>query len=414
MLDPGCARSALQYRLDRLPGARAKAALCGKQAADGEAAWCPPGYSPPPEAAAFPWESAYTGSETQMSRGKLGPWGEYEQHITGDIALAARQYWYATGDEQWLREVGFPLANASASFYAARLTPAANNGTGYDILQVMGPDEFAWPVDNSAYTNAVAAIALSFAAEAAAVLGLSVPAEFAAKAAAINIEIDDAVPTRPDLKGGYHPEYRGFPKNPARPTVKQADTIMLEYPLGVAMSPTVLANDLSFYDGITSQTGPAMTWSMFAIGWFNVGNYTASQRHFLHGYANVQAPFRVWTETPGGGTVNFITGAGGFLQSVLFGTSGMRIGKAELTFKPPPPRATGTNATAFTVHSLHFRGSRLRQQVAEVTATYELLGADADAVPLCIACEGAGAAQPLVAGKPLSFARGSVCTVKGQ
>ena len=103
---------------------------------------------------------------------------------------------------------------------------------------------------------------------------------------------------------------------------------MLEYPLGVQMDPRVLANDLSFYDGITSQTGPAMTWSMFAIGWFNVGNFTASQGHFRHGYANVQAPFRVWTETPQGGAVNFITGAGGFLQSVLFGTSGMRLGKA--------------------------------------------------------------------------------------
>ena len=67
--------------------------------------------------------------------------------------------------------MGFPLANASASFYAARLTPAAGNGTGYDILQVMGPDEFAYPVDNSAYTNAVAAIALRFAVEAAGVIG---------------------------------------------------------------------------------------------------------------------------------------------------------------------------------------------------------------------------------------------------
>jgi trehalose/maltose hydrolase-like predicted phosphorylase len=30
-------------------------------------------------------------------------------------------------------------------------------------------------------------------------------------------------------------------------------------------------------------------------------------------------------ETPTGGAVNFITGAGGFLQAVLFGFSGMRL-----------------------------------------------------------------------------------------
>ena len=37
---------------------------------------------------------------------------------------------------------------------------------------------------------------------------------------------------RPDLEGGYHPEYQGFPKNPTKPVVKQADTILLSYPLG--------------------------------------------------------------------------------------------------------------------------------------------------------------------------------------
>jgi hypothetical protein len=48
--------------------------------------------------------------------------------------------------------------------------------------------------------------------------------------------------------------------------------------------------------------------------------------HFQRGWSTVQTPFRVWTEViNGGGTINFITGAGGFLQSVIFGTSGMRI-----------------------------------------------------------------------------------------
>ena len=69
------------------------------------------------------------------------------------------------------------------------------------------------------------------------------------------------------MQGGYHPEYKGFPKNPTHPKVKQAATIMLSYPLGVEMNQTVLANDLSFYDGITDPDGPAMTWAMFAIGW---------------------------------------------------------------------------------------------------------------------------------------------------
>ena len=46
------------------------------------------------------------------------------------------------------------------------------------------------------------------------------------------------------------------------PQVKQADTILLSYPLGVEMPATLLANDLAFYDPITDPNGPAMTWSM--------------------------------------------------------------------------------------------------------------------------------------------------------
>jgi hypothetical protein len=410
MLDPGCAASALQYRFDRLGTARAKAAACGEP----NESYCQPGYAArvAPEATMFPWESAALGVEAQFGGGKIGHWGVYEQHISGDIALAVRQYWYTTGDRRWLRDVGFPIANGTASFYAARVEPAAGNassGAAFVIKGAMGPDEYAYPVDDSAYTNAVAAIALSFAAEAAAELGHA-PApcydDFRRKAAGLVILVDDAVPTRPDLVGGYHPEYRGFPKDLQNPTVKQADTIMLAYPLGVAMDARVLANDLSFYNGITDPNGPAMTWAMFAIGWFNVGNFTASQPLFRRGFANVQPPFDVWTETPGGGTVNFITGAGGFLQSVIFGTSGMRIARGALNFDPPPPSATGTNATKITVHSFHYLGNRLRQEVTADAVTYELLGGgDGSAQALALDCRFSTSKQPLEVGKPLTGPR---------
>lgn len=178
----------------------------------------------------------------------------------------------------------------------------------------------------------------------------------------------------------------------------------------------MLSNDLTFYNDITDQNGPAMTWSLFAIGWFNVGNFTASQPQFQRGFANVQPPFDVWTETPGGGTVNFITGAGGFLQSVIFGTSGMRITHGALTFNPPPPSATGTSAVKLTVHSFHYLGNRLRQEVTADHVTFELLAGsdngdsgDSGAQPLALSCA-AGSAEQLTVGKPLTFARGK-CSI---
>ena len=59
-----------------------------------------------------------------MTHGKCGPWCKYEQHVSGDIGFAVRQYWYNTGDAQWLREIGWPLVKGIASFYAARVEPA--------------------------------------------------------------------------------------------------------------------------------------------------------------------------------------------------------------------------------------------------------------------------------------------------
>ena len=382
MLDPPSAESALEYRFNRMDHAHSKAIEAGT---DNHASSGGQGQlSLSSDALMFPWESCLTGTEVQNSNGKIGPWGEYEQHISGDIALAARQYFYASGDKDWLSSRGFPLVKGIADFYAKRAVVSNVSGR-YDsefggwrgrdrsgeivpeksshasilahaaprlpcslppptplVNLVMGPDEYAWPVNNSAYTNAVAAIALDFATEAAGVLWQQADPLWSTVASGLkNLLVNETVPNRPDLQGGYHPEYAGFPKDPSNPKVKQADTVMLSFPLGVDMDPKVLSNDLDFYDDVTDPNGPAMTWAIFAIGWINVGNFTRSQPHFTRQLDNIKGPFRVWQETPNGGTTNFITGAGGFIQSVLFGTSGMRIKQDGLYFTPPPPNASG-------------------------------------------------------------------------
>ena len=52
-----------------------------------------------------------------------------------------------------------------------------------------------------------------------------------------------------------------------------------------------------------------------------------------------------------------------------------------------PRRATGTGATKLTVHSFHYLGSRLRQEVTSDATTYELL--EAGPTPLSLSCGGA-------------------------
>ena len=66
----------------------------------------------------------------------------------------------------------------------------------------------------------------------------------------------------------YHEEFEGFDSklNSGELTkVKQADVVLLNYPLLWKMPEDVLINDLNLYEDITDEYGPAMTWSIFAI-----------------------------------------------------------------------------------------------------------------------------------------------------
>jgi hypothetical protein len=185
-LDPPSAASALQYRFDRRNGAAQKAVDCGSK----NHAYCPPSYKNTTPALMFPWESAFTGYETQFGGGRIGPWGEFEQHISGDISFAARQYFYATQDASWLKEVGYPLIAGIASFYAARIEAREGETGLFDFNQVMGPDEYNYPVNNSHYTNAVAMLAIRAAIEFAPLVGATVPIDYAAKS--VGLQVDTA------------------------------------------------------------------------------------------------------------------------------------------------------------------------------------------------------------------------------
>ena len=263
----------------------------------------------------FPWESALTGSE--VCPGEI--YSDYEQHITGDIAFAVKQLWSASGDQQWLQNEAFPLIRATAEFWTSRAVYNVSK-KGYVIYDVMPPDEDAEVVNNSAYTNTIAKMNLEFAYE------VLPNASDSWRTIAENMYVPF------DVTNNYHPEYDGY----RGIEVKQADVILLGFPLMVNMSLDVRHSDLSFYEPRTNPRGPAMTKSMFAVGWLDVGDYARAEKSFKQSYVNAKAPFMVWTEgADGGGAVNFITGAGGFLQAVLFGYGGLRLhGNSQLQFNP--------------------------------------------------------------------------------
>ena len=114
--------------------------------------------------------------------------------------------------------------------------------------------------------------------------------------------------------------------------------------------------------------------------------------------ANIKPPFAVWTETPSGGTVTVkvITGAGGFMQSVVFGYGGLRLREGRLDTKVPPlPSGTDT----LTLNGVHYRGNKLRIAISATSVSVEVLETEAEATALHL-CDPSGLARPLLASNP--------------
>ncbi|WP_435129002.1 glycosyl hydrolase family 65 protein [Actinacidiphila sp. bgisy144] len=294
----------------------------------------------------------------------------FEDHLEGDIALAQWQYYQATGDTTWLKDYGYPVLKDVAAFWADRVTKAADGS--YHIDGVTGPDEYHEHVDDNATTNAGAVLALRDAAAAAAVLHQRPDPAWTAIADGI------AVPTDAD---GSHPEYAGYTDQ----TVKQADTVMLSYPLGYVTDASSAAADLDRYMPVTDVNGPAMTNSVESVVAAQIQqpgclDYTLFENSYQ---PYIKGPFRQFAETQGdvplqgGGTgpaFTFATGAGGFLQTFLYGFGGMRWTADGLTLAPtlPPQLASG-----ITLAGIQYRGSRLDVHIGAKTTTVTLVSGKA-------------------------------------
>ena len=201
----------------------------------------------------YPWESANSGVEQSP--------GNSETHIMGDISTAFRQYWAATQDTQWLEHTGFPVIKGIATFYASRVVQDAEVPSKWHIERSMGPDEYHDNVTDSSYGNAVASAALKGAHDLAAL----VPGEVAnATFLAIAAGLDATIPY--DAVLDYHPEFVGWNRSATPPhLIKQADTVMMYYPLNVKANASTKRNDMRYWASVTDPHGVAMTYGIHAI-----------------------------------------------------------------------------------------------------------------------------------------------------
>ncbi len=79
------------------------------------------------------------------------------------MALAAWQYWLATGDRQWLQQDCWQIVRDTADFWVSRVSYNPKQKR-YEISKVVAVNESLIGVNNDAWTNAIAKRNLELAA----------------------------------------------------------------------------------------------------------------------------------------------------------------------------------------------------------------------------------------------------------
>lgn len=295
-LQPSIARSFLEYRFERLEAAKQNAFSHGYKGA------------------MFPWESSDEGSEDTPVWALTGP---FQHHITGCVGWAFWKYYQVTKDKQWLRERGYPVLKEVADFWASRVE---RKGPGkYEINNVIGANEWQENIDNNAFTNGIAITVLRYATQAAKELGMVPNPDW--EHVAQNIPILKF----PDGTTKENATYKGE-------EIKQADVNLLAYPLDIISEKSQVEKDLHYYEPRMSPQGPAMGNAVLSTLYARLGKSDSAYEVFVKSYKpNEVPPFGVLAETAGGTNPYFATGAGGMLQSVIFGFGGLTISDQGIT-----------------------------------------------------------------------------------
>ena len=178
---PEVARALLTFRHKTLDGARGKARRLGYRGAF------------------YAWVSGASGEElcpdfffkdVLSGRPIRNHFNVWQIHVSPDIVYAVWQYWRATGDWGFVVEHGAEIAFEVARFLVSHAYFKEDKNR-YELIRLLGPDEYHENVDNNAFTNYQAAFALNTAAAIHERLAAESPDKLAALAAAIGLDDDE-------------------------------------------------------------------------------------------------------------------------------------------------------------------------------------------------------------------------------
>ncbi|MGH8253336.1 MAG: glycoside hydrolase family 65 protein [Steroidobacteraceae bacterium] len=339
LLHPERARSMVMFRDRTLAAARQRAVAHDFQGA------------------MYPWE-ADPGNGSEQTPHFAYVLGDREIHVNAAVAIAQWQYYLATRDRDWLRQHGWPVIRDIARFWTSRVHYDAQRNR-YEILHVTSVREEFSDIPNDTYTNLAAAKSLRIATQAARELGEPADARWT--------RIADLLYVPMDGHGEHHLDFD--------PSVLEKNASwngsslqMLVLPsLDVPMSMPLRQSDYRYAmrpPDAASTGGNSMGLAPASIFAATVGNSADADAWFEGNSSGgtIKPPFNVRTETSTNNTGYFLTAAGGLVQNLVFGFTGLRIGERDLIEAYPPILPEGWKS--LTLQNLAFQGQRFSIRVS--------------------------------------------------
>ncbi|OOG59061.1 glycoside hydrolase family 65 [Rhodanobacter sp. B05] len=297
----------------------------------------------------YPWEAD---PQTGVDNTPHFAYGVFREiHVNADIAIAQWQYYLASGDKAWLKQHGWPVIREIAEFWKSRVSWNAK-ADRYEIFHVTSPDEAYDDVPNDSFTNAAARKALEIADKAAAVVGATPDPKWAEIAAKMYIPFDEAQQRHLDFDASVPHD---------KITWMGSSLVWLMYPnLDLPMTPQVRRNDFAFQLQELKTHGDdpnEMMMVMLAVGEAELGDGKAAgdwiQRNLV-GF--LKPPFNVRTETVANNAGYILATSAGFVQSFVYGLSGLRIEDKGLIEAYPP--VLPPSWKSLSLRHVSFRGKR--------------------------------------------------------
>ncbi|HXR49299.1 MAG TPA: glycosyl hydrolase family 65 protein [Candidatus Limnocylindrales bacterium] len=350
----------MRYRIKTLDGARRKAKTEGA------------GY----RGAFYAWESQESGDDACTyfnigdpftKRDLRTHFRDKQVHISGDVAIAMWEYFKITGDDSLLLEGGAEVILECARFYYS-YAYFKKDKNRYEILDVIGPDEYHERVNNNAFTSMVAKATFEIANAAVNYLKQRYPGQF--KVLVKKMDIARELPLfveaagllyvpQPDEKTGVieqfdayyklkettiealkarmmHPhEYLGAGQGLAVPTkiIKQADVVMMLNLFTDRYSDKIKKANWEYYEPRTEH-GSSLSACAYAMVAADIGKLDRAYNYFLKtAKIDIEAESKTYV-----GTI-FIGGShpaanGGAWMTAVFGFGGVKANAKQVAINP--------------------------------------------------------------------------------